>query len=146
VSEKTQIQRHGDILIDSDRITTIGMALGFALCVFLLAQSVRGFLSGNLDHPISFLGYAIGVGYSFSFAYFFRPKHVRLAFLLLGSQYAVRLALAYFHFAATKQHSAAYVGSIARQISLIIILVAIAQWFATVVRPNPPSDPGVSDS
>lgn len=146
MSEKTQIQRRGDILIDSDWITTIGMALSFALCILLLAQSVRGFLSGNLDRPISFFYYAICVAYSISLAYFFRAKHVRLAFLLLGTQYTVRFALAYFHFAATKQHFAAYVGSIATQISVIIILVAIAQWFATVVRPNPPSHPGVSDS
>lgn len=146
MSEKTQIQRRGDILIDSDRITTIGVALGFALCVLLLAQDIRSFLSGRLDHPISFFYYAINVGYSFFFAYSFRAKHVRLAFLLLGTQYTVRLALAHFHFAATIQHSAAYVGSIARQISFIIILVAIAQWFATVVRRNPPRDPGGSDS
>jgi len=56
------------------------------------------------------------------------------------NQYTVRLALAYFHVATSLQHPVALVGSIAKQISFIIIIVAIAQWFKTVVRRDPPSD------
>ncbi|MBI3645025.1 MAG: hypothetical protein HY233_03545 [Acidobacteriales bacterium] len=146
MSEKPRTQPSGDILIDSDWITTIGMALGFAVCVLLLGQNIRDFLFERVDHPVSLFYYAVDAVYSFFFAYSFRAKYVRVAFLLLGTQYAVRLALAYFHVAAGLQHPAALVGSIAKQISFIIILVAIAQWFKTVIRRDPPSDPGVSDS
>jgi hypothetical protein len=146
VSEKAQTQRRGDILIDSDWITTILMALGFAVCALILAQNIRDFLFDRLYHPVSLFYFSIDAVYSFFFAYFFRAKYAGAAFLLLGTQYTVRLALAYFHFAAGLQHTAAFAGSIARQISFLIILVAIAGWFKTVVRRTPPSDPEVSGS
>jgi hypothetical protein len=146
VSEKAQTHRRGDILIDSDWITTILMALGFVVCALILAQNIRNFLFDRLDHPVSPFYFSIDAVYSFFLAYFFRGKYVSGAFLLLGAQYTVRLALTFFHFAAAPQHTAALVGSIAKQISFLIILVAIAQWFKTVVRRDHPSDPGVSDS
>lgn len=122
------------------------MALGFAVCVLLLGQDIRDFLFGRVDHSVSFFYHAVNAVYSFIFAYLFGAKYVRFAFLLFGTQYTVRLALAYFHAAAGLQHSAALVGSVTKQIAFIIILVAIARWFKTVVRRDLPSDPGVSDS
>ncbi len=145
MSEKPRSHPSGDVLVDSNWITTIGMAPGFAVCVLLLGQDIRDFLFGRVDHSVSFFYYAVNAVYSFICADVFGTKYVRFAFLLLGTQYTVRLALAYFHVAAGLQHSAALVGSIAKQISFIIILLAIAQWFKTVVRRDPPSGPGVSD-
>jgi hypothetical protein len=144
MSERTQTR--GGILIDSDKITTIAMALGFALCVWLLCRAVRDFLFGRLDHPVSFFYCAIDAAYSFFFSYSFRARYVRFAFLLLGTQYTVRLAFAYFNLAAGWQHSAALASSIVRQVSLIIVLVAIAQWFKNVVRRDSLGEPGVGGS
>ena len=120
------------------------MALAFAVCCLILGQNIRDFLFHRLDHPVSFFYYAFDAVYSFLFAYFFRANFVAIAFLLLGTQYTIRLALAYFHFADRLQHPAAFAGSIAKQISLIIILAAIAQWFKTVVRRDKPRDLKVS--
>jgi len=140
MSEKPRTQLSGNLVIDSNWIDTILMALGFVVCVFILGQDIRDFIFGRVDHAVSFFYYAVDALYSCVFAYWFRAKFVRIAFLLLGTQYTVRLALAYFHVATSLQHPVALVGSIAKQISFIIIIVAIAQWFKTVVRRDPPSD------
>jgi hypothetical protein len=57
-----------------------------------------------------------------------------------------RIALNYFHASTAVQHSAAIAGSIARQIALVLIIFAIAQWFKSVVCWTASSEHGVGDS
>jgi cytochrome c oxidase assembly factor CtaG len=139
---KARTYLFGDIVINSNWIDTILMALAFAVSLLILGQNIRDFMFGRMDHPVSFFYFLVDAIYGFVFAYWFRGKYVAVAFLLLGTQYTIRLALAYFHVAATLQHSAALVGSVAKQVSLIIILVAIADWFRNVVRRDSQSDSG----
>jgi hypothetical protein len=155
VSQKSQTLRQGDITIDSNWVITIGMALLFAFTAFLLGWSIRDLLFDKVDHGIlqrvhsgwlDALTYVIGAVYCFLFAYSFPAKHLKVAFLLLGAKYLVRIAVPYLHAGTDVQHSAVVAGAIASQIAYAIILFAIAQWFKTVVRQIPPGDHGVSDS
>jgi hypothetical protein len=140
-----------EITVDSNWIMTIGMVLLFAFIAFLLGWSIRDLLFGKVDYGVSqdvrngwfdTVTYVIGAVYYFLFAYSFPGKHLKVAFLLLGTECTVRFALAYLHVAAGVHHSAAVAGSIARQVAFTIILVAIIQWFRSVVRWNPSSEPG----
>jgi len=155
VSEKLRTSGTGDILIDSDWITTIGMALLFALIVFLLGWSIRDFLFNKVDHEVlqhvrrgwlDALTNPIGVVYCFLFAYSFPAKHLKIAFLLLGTKYLALIAVSYLHTGADVRQCASIAGAIASQIAYAIILIAIAQWFKTVVRRDRPTEPEVSDS
>ena len=131
-----------EIAIDSNWIITIGMALLFAFTAFLLGWSIRDLLFDKVDHGVlqrvrsgwlDTLTYVIGAVYFFLFAYSFPAKHLKVAFLLLGAKYLGLVAVPYLHAGANVQHSAAIAGAIASQIAYAIILLAIAQWFKTVV-------------
>lgn len=154
MSQKSHTQRQGDVTIDSNWGSMIGMALLFAFIAFLLGWSSRNLLFDKLDHEVlqrvrhgwlDTLAYVIGAVYCFLFAYSFPAKHVKAAFLLLGAKYLVQITVPYLHAGASVQHSSAVAGAIASQIAYTIILFAIAQWFKTVARQIPPGGHGVSD-
>ena len=142
--------RRWEITIDSNWIMTVGMALLFAFVVILLTWSIRDLLFDrvvpDLSRTMDLVTYAVGVVYSFLFAYSFPGKHVKVAFLLLGANYTAAIVLHYVRASASLEHSAAVIGSIGRQVAFAILLLAIAQWFKSVVRWVPPSDHGGPDS
>ena len=151
MSQKTSWWRSWEITVDSNWIMTIGMVLLFAFIAFLLGWSIRDVLFDKVDYRVlqgarngwfDALTYALGAVYCFVFAYSFQGKHLKVAFLLLATEYTVRFAIEYLHVAAGVHHSAAVAGSIACQFAYTIILVAIIQWFKSVVRWIPPSNPG----
>jgi len=155
MSQKTNWWRSWEITVDSNWIMTISMVLLFAFLAFLLGWSIRNLLFDKVDYRtlqgarniwFDALTCVLGAVYSFVFAYSFRGKHLKVAFVLLATEYAVRFAIEYLHVAADLHHSAAIAGSIARQIAFTIILVAIIQWFGSVVRWVTPSNSGVADS
>lgn len=142
--------RRWEITIDSNWIMTVGMALLFAFVVIQLTWSIRDLLFDravpDLSRTMDLVTYAVGVVYSFLFAYSFPGKHVKVAFLLLGANYTAAIVLHYVRASASLEHSAAVIGSIGRQVAFAILLLAIAQWFKSVVRWVPPSDHGGPDS
>ena len=153
--QKSKTQRSGDVMININWITTIGMALLFAFIAFLLGWSVRNLLFDKVDYRVlqgvrngwsDAFTYALGAIYSFLFAYSFPAKRLKVAFLLLGANYTVRVALAYLHVAVGVQHSVAVGGPIVTQIAYTIILVAIVQWFKSTVHWVRRSESGVRDS
>ncbi len=150
MSQKTSWWNSWEITVDSNWIMTIGMVLLFAIIALLLGWSIRDLLFDKVDYRVlqgarngwfDTLAYVLGAAYSFVFAYWFPGKHLKVAFLLLATEYTVRFAIEYLHVAAGVHHSAAVVGSIARQVAFTIILVAIIQWFKSVARWVPPSNP-----
>ncbi len=155
MSQKTTWWRSWEITVDSNWIMTIGMVLLFAFILFLLGWSIRDLLFDKVDYRalrgarhgwLDALTYVLGATYSFVFAYSFPGKHLKVAFSLLATEYTVRFAIEYLHVAASVHHSAAVAGSIARQVAFTIILVAIIQWFRSVVRWFSPPNPEVSGS
>lgn len=154
MSRSSHIQDR-DITIDSNWIITIGMALLFAFVALLLGWSIRNFLYDRFDNGslqpasngwLDRLIYILGAIYCFVFAYSFHAKHLKAAFLLLGTKYAALVALFYVHVSLGAQHSIVVAGWIACQIAYTIILVAIVHWFKTVVRRAPPSHPEIGSS
>jgi hypothetical protein len=155
MSPKNSWWRSWEITVDSNWIMTIGMVLLFAIIASLLGWSIRDLLFDKVDYRVlrgarngwlDMLAYVLGAVYAFVFAYSFPGKHLKVAFLLLAAEYTARFAIEYLHVAASVHHSAAVAGSIARQFAFTIILVAIIQWFKSVVRWVSPSNPGVADS
>jgi hypothetical protein len=151
MNQRAASKRVWEITIDSNWIITIGMALLFAITAFLLGWSMRDLVFGKVDYGVlhgvrrgwlDTLTNPIGAIYSFLFAYSFPGKHLKAAFLLLGAKYTALIALTYLPVAAGVQHFVAVAGSIATQISYTIILLAIAQWFRSVVRSNKSSELG----
>jgi hypothetical protein len=151
MSQKTGWWRSREITVDSNWIITIGMILLFVFISFLLGWSTRDLLFDKVDYRVlqgarngwfDALTYALGAVYCFVFAYSFPGKHLKVAFLLLATEYTVRFAVGYLHVAAGVHHSAAVAGSIACQVAYTIILVAIIHWFKSVVRWIPPSNLG----
>jgi len=153
MNQKTSWWHSWEITIDSNWIMTIGMALLFAIIASLLGWSIRDLLFDKVDYRVlqggrngwlDTVAYVLGAAYSFVFAYSFPGKHLKVAFLLLGTEYTVRFVIEYLHVAAGMHHSAAVAGSIARQVAYAIILVAIIQWFKSVARWTPRSNSGVN--
>ncbi len=151
MSQKTSWWNSWEIAIDSNWIVTIGMVLLFAYVAFLLGWSIRDLLFDKFDYRVlqgarngwlDTFDYVIGAFVFFLWAYSIPGKRLKVAFLLLGTEYTVRFAIEYLHVAAGVHHSAAVVGSIARQVAYTIILVAIIQWFKSVVRWISSSNPG----
>jgi hypothetical protein len=154
MSQKTNWWRSWQITVDSNWIMTIGMILLFAFTAFLLGWNIRDLLFDKVywvpqrvrNGWLDTLTYVLGAVYFFLFAYSFPAKHLQVAFLLLGTEYTGRVALAYLHVAVGVQHTVAIAGSIAAQIAYTIILFAIVQWFKSVVRWVSPYNPGAPDS
>jgi hypothetical protein len=152
MNQETTSKRLWEITIDSDWIMIIGMAVVLVFCGWQLIREARYLVFGNLGeevlvtHLFGKIQTVLYVAYFFLFAFSFRAKPVGLAFLLLGTDMVIRVALHYLHSSATMQHSAAVAGSIARQVAFSMILVAIIQWFRSVVRWVSLSNPGVPDS
>jgi hypothetical protein len=147
MNREAKTRRTGDVMIGSDWITTTSMAFLFAVVAFLLFWSIRDLLFDKLGHPVHLhLYYLITAAYSFLFAYSFPSKALKVAFLLLGTDVTVRVALGYLSASTGLQHSAAVAGSVARQIAYTIILFEIARWFRSVIRRPAPPDSGLSDS
>jgi hypothetical protein len=59
---------------------------------------------------------------------------------LMGTDFVRSAVLSVFHVPLVARHIGAVAGSSARQIALAIFLVAIAQWFKSVVHWAPPSE------
>jgi len=141
MSHNTSWWRSWEITVDSNWIMTICMAALLLICVGLLSWDIRNLLFDRADESFSLTSLIIGVAYSFALAYSFPANSLKLAFLLLGTEKVVRGALYYLHASMSMQHFVAAGASIARQIAFTIILVAIIQWFKSVVRWIPSSNP-----
>ena len=104
--EQSAVSHKREITLDSNWITTSGMALLFALTAFVLGWSIRDLLFNKIDLRLSQHGpnawldtltYVFGAVYCFLFAYRFPARHLRIAFVLLGMKYSVLLAIFHFH-------------------------------------------------
>jgi hypothetical protein len=141
-----------EITIDSNWIVTIAMALVLVFCGWQLIREARYLVFDSLARPLLLtqlfdkISTALVVVCYFTAAFSSWPRPVRIAGPLLGTDLVIRVALHYFRASTTVQHSAAVAGSIARQVALVLVIFAIAQWFKTVVRWTAPSDHGVGDS
>jgi hypothetical protein len=139
MNQKMASERLWEITIESNWIITIGMALLFGFTAFLLGWSIRDILFGKVGYGIlhgvrrgwlDTLPNPIGAIYFFLFAYAFPPKHLKVAFLLLGANYTVLFALTYLPVAAGVQHFVAVAGSIATQ-------GAICHRVESIIRARP---------
>jgi hypothetical protein len=141
------------ITINSDWITTIVMALLLVVCSLLLIRDIRDLVSGRTieQGPVTRSLFTniftiIAAVYCFLAARGFHVMYVRIGFALMGIQFTSNVVLGYFHIPTHLQHNAAVAGSLVRQVALTIFVVAIVQWFKSVVHRNRLSDTGVADS
>ena len=137
--------RVGAITVNSDWIMTLEMAALFVIVGAILIWKIRGLAFGVASEHVSLLS-IITVVYCFIFAFSIPGKFVKAAFVLLGTETASRLLLKYLHAPSSVRHAAGIGGSVLDQVALTIFLVAIAQWFKSVVHRAPPSttgDPGL---
>jgi hypothetical protein len=138
--------------IDSDSITTIGMALLLVACGWQLIREGRHLVFDRLTGTVLLTQFIDKVCTGLLVVCYFLgvflpwPRSVKLGGLLLGTDIAVRVALHYFNASPTVQHSAAVAGSIARQVALVLFIFAIVQWFKSKVRGTSPSTNGVADA
>jgi hypothetical protein len=145
MNRQGRFRRLGEITIDSDRITTLGMALLFVIVGAMLIGKIRVLAFGVVTEHVSLLS-IVTVVYCFLFAFSFPGKFVKAAFILLGTETACRLALKYLHASTSMRHAADVAASVVDQVALTIILFAIVQWFKSVIHWAPPStarDPGL---
>lgn len=133
-----------EITIDSDRTTTILLALLFMLCTLLLAREVRNTIYGHLTLPRPlhrnvfgiFTAFSEGMAsiYLFLFGFNFPRKSVKLACVLMGADLVCSVALSWLHVSPAIRHTMSVAGSGVRQVALVVFLFTIADWFRTKVR------------
>jgi hypothetical protein len=142
MSQKTSWWRSWEITVDSNWITTIAMALLLVLGGCALIHEIRNLLSDALDKPISFSTIFLAPCL-FLAAFGEKKKTLKIAFILWGTSVVARVSSSYLHASPGVQHFTATDASIANQIAFTIILVAIVQWFRSVVRWNQSPEQGL---
>ena len=138
--------RERRIAINSNRITTIGIALLFVCTFLLLLWNVRELLLGRFDHDLSPVFYVFVVAIALRGAFIFPEKPVRVAFLLIATNYALRFIMHYLDRSFGSRHAVFAAGSIMKQVAFVLLLWAIAKWFKSVVQISPADDSTHSDT
>lgn len=151
MSEKGGPPRMREITVDSDLYTTLLLGVLFILCALFLLQDIHQFFWGRAIGPkqvqYNFWSIwnrvfeAIAACYCFIFAFKYPKKSVRIACLLLGSRLAGFLLLSLVRVPTTVFHVATVSGAVISQVALLILCVAIAQWFKSVIRWSSESAP-----
>jgi hypothetical protein len=149
MSQKTSWWRSWEITIDSNWIMAIAMAVLLVACGVLLIREIGHLIMGNVvdkpplsNHFLTNVSNVMVAVFFFVLAFESRAKLEKIACVLLGTDFAGRLILDYLHVSTRLQHFATTTGSVLRQIAFTILLVAILQWFKSVVRWIPPSNSG----
>ncbi len=147
---ETQASRWRQITVESDWVTTLEIGALFVVCGLLLAREIHNVLYGQIvgERPIhrDFFSILTKVFtlivavYCFILAFRFPKTSVRIAFFLMGADLVRSAVLSVFHVPSVARHAAAIAGSATRQVALAIFLVAIAQWFRSVVHWAAPSE------
>jgi hypothetical protein len=150
MSQQPQAGRVGNITVDSDWLTTTGLGLLFVALFLLLVKDVHSFIWGHLTEPSHVqMNYwsisnrvfeGIAAIYGFIFAFTFTQKLAKVACVLMGTRLAAFAVLSSLNISTSVRRVAAISGSIVSQVALVIFLVAIAQWFKSVIRRDPPSE------
>src|SRR5579864_1898226 len=132
-----------EIKVKSDWITRLSLLGLLVVCALLLFRDIEQLMLGQAHGPAplhkSFWGIwnlsfeAIAAIYCFLFAWRWRALSVRLALCLMGTNFTGVVLLRLFHVSPNAEHVVAVSASVLRQISLVLICIAIAQWFRSVV-------------
>ena len=138
-------ERRG-IAVNSNWITTVGMALLFVCITFLLAWNIREFLLNRLDHEPSIYVLGFNAAYALLAAIVFQPKSVKAALLLLAVTYVVRIVLHYQHPDLNLRHTALVICSILKQVAYTVVLFAMAKWFKSVIQTEAARDSRSDDA
>jgi hypothetical protein len=133
--------------IESNLEITLWMAALFFICGLLLAQEIHQAVLGHFFGPTRLrMNYwsifpkvfeAIVAIYFFMFAFRIPKRSVKIASILMGTNFAVYALLSCFPISSTVGHIVAISGSVLRQIALVIYCMAIVQWLKSVIRRNP---------
>ena len=139
MNQRTNWWHKWEVEIGRDSIPPAIMAGLFIICALLLGQNIWHFVQGNLHGPerlhIDFWSIwskvflVIASIYLFVFAFRFPKMSVKIASALLGTELAANVLLSCVYVSPTAGHIANILGSVVRQIALIIFCFVIAEWF-----------------
>ncbi len=136
--------RFGEITVDSDFTTTALLGVLFIVLSLMLMRDI-GHILWSVPNQIAIRGTlnrlsaALMLAYGLVFVFRWPNRLVRVGCALFAAHLGLALASTYLRISPTALPTLAFADSIVRQISLVAFLVAIAQWFRTVVRWAPPS-------
>jgi hypothetical protein len=136
--------RFGEITVDSDFVTTALLVVLFIILSLMLMRDVRHILWGTqsliaIRGPLNRLATAFAIVYCLVFVFRWPNGLVKIGCALFAAHFSLALASTYLSISATARPALAIADSIVMQISLATFLIAIAHWFRTVVRWDPPS-------
>lgn len=136
--------RFGEITVDSDLTTTALLGVLFIVLSLMLMRDIRHILWSvpsqiAIRGTLNRLSAALMLAYGLVFVFRWPNRLVRIGCALFAAHLGLSLALTYFRISPNALPTIAFAASIVVQISLVAFLVAIAQWFRTVVRWAPPS-------
>jgi len=149
---KTSPPRPSEVTVNSDWLTTVEAVAGLIVCSLLLIGEIRHFVWGHFAQPAQvrrdFFGIfnevlrAIACVLAFVLAFEFRKKPLKVACFLGGLSLAAGSLLGFIHITSGTLHAVAMATSVMRQVTLVLFLVAIAQWFKSVIRKAPTEPAG----
>jgi hypothetical protein len=136
--------RFGEITVDSDFTTTALLGVLFIVLSLMLLRDIRHILWSvpsqiAIRGTLNRLSAALMLAYGLVFVFRWPNRLVRVGCALFAAHLGLSLALTYFRISPNVPPTLAFADAIVVQISLVAFLVAIAQWFRTVVRWTPPS-------
>jgi hypothetical protein len=133
-----------ELQVKSDWITALCLLVLLVICAFLLFRDIEQLMLGQVRGAVpphrNFWGIwdeifeAIAAMVCFFLAFGWRTISVKIALFLMGVDLAGVFLLRLFHMSPNAEHVVAVSASVIRQISLVLICIAIAQWFRSVVH------------
>ena len=122
------------------------MAFVFICATVLLVWNIRELLLNKPNNELSPIVYALIVVFALRGAFVFPEKPVRVAFVLLATNYALRFLLHYSDSSFDVRHTVFVVGSIMKQGAFVLFLWAIAEWLKSVMKVSIPHNSKSTDA
>jgi hypothetical protein len=126
------------ITIDSDRATTIGIAISLLGAILVAVSDIWRLVSGQVVPRVS-LGTIIVAVSGVVALFIFRPLLLKLAFALMAVQAAARIILSHVHATVGGLHIVAMGAMTTNLVAVVIVIFVIVNWFRSVIRRVPRS-------
>jgi hypothetical protein len=127
-------QSKREILINSDWMTTFGVALLLLFSLWRAAYDFRQIANGEFTQPVSIHALLLAF-YAFLMAYWSVGRRLlRGGFFLLGAGASIRIVVYCLHASDHAQYLAAINALVFGIAAWTMILICAVQWFRSVVR------------
>jgi hypothetical protein len=124
---------HHEVTINSDRSTTIQIAICLLVAVVVAVSDIWRLVSGRVQTRVAPGTIIIAVA-GLAALFVFRPLVLKLAFALMAIQASARVIVSYAHATVGVRQTVAVAAVTASLVAMLMVIFVIVNWFRSVVR------------